>query len=67
MHHMQHYDFLTPVVLCTIMRRFTHIVHNTPGIRNRTLRPLGFKVLRVFPICMKRSIRTTMLLIIWFT
>ena len=54
--HMQHYDFLTPLVLCTIMSRFAHIMYNPPGNRNRTLRPLGFKILRVFPISMKRSI-----------
>ena len=33
--HMQHYDFLTPLVSCTIISRFAHIMHNMPGNSNR--------------------------------
>ena len=57
---MQHYDFLTPLVSCTIMSRFAHIMHNPPGSHKKTLCPLvlGFKILGVFPICMKRFIVT---------
>ena len=53
--HMQHYDYLTTLILCTIMSQFAHIMHNPPGNRS-LLRPLGFKMLQVFPICMKKSI-----------
>ena len=32
------------------------IMYDTPGNCNKTLRPLSFKILGVFPILMKRSI-----------
>ena len=52
------YKYMCPcyIMMCTIMSRLAHIMYNTPSDRNRMLRRVGFKILRVFPICMKRSI-----------